>query len=262
MSAAVAAFRRTSRIPDLRIVLAAAIPATLIERAISVRAADARAIRRKIATPPSCLSGWMRRTPFAPRARRFRSRCRNLKNSDGADCGDVADRSGTQSGAWRKRCTGRQPFPIRFTTRQRNSMSIRNHCSGSIPTYPEAALDAQVAGFVTLVVSIDEVGKVVRTIGNGCGAPRTYSKTSAEQALASAAFYPAQKDGRTVRSRILIKVEFDPAVAARMHNDHEQGLARSRADRGSTCGRLGACARRSGPPRRRTPRRNRRALHP
>ncbi len=82
-----------------------------------------------------------------------------------------------------------------------------------IPAYPDTARDAQVAGFVTLEVSIDEVGKVVRaTVMDS--APNGVFEETAERALASAAFYPAQKDGRQVRSRILIKVEFDPALTA------------------------------------------------
>jgi outer membrane biosynthesis protein TonB len=44
-------------------------------------------------------------------------------------------------------------------------------------------------------------------------APGGVFEQVAQQALANAAFYPAQKEGRTVRSRILIKVEFDPALA-------------------------------------------------
>jgi protein TonB len=40
---------------------------------------------------------------------------------------------------------------------------------------------------------------------------------AAQQALAEAIFYPAQKEGRSVRSRILVKVEFDPSSAATVH---------------------------------------------
>lgn len=80
------------------------------------------------------------------------------------------------------------------------------------PSYPEAARDAQVAGTVTLWVLIDEVGNVVGTSVMDA-APDGVFEEAAQQALANAAFYPAQKDGRPVRSRILIKVEFDPGLA-------------------------------------------------
>jgi len=80
------------------------------------------------------------------------------------------------------------------------------------PAYPQAARDAQVAGFVTLQVSIDEAGRVEGTSVMDAVPGGVFDEV-AQQALANAAFYPAQKDGRTVRSRILIKVEFDPAAA-------------------------------------------------
>jgi protein TonB len=80
------------------------------------------------------------------------------------------------------------------------------------PVYPRAAREAQLAGFVTLMVSIDETGRVVGTSVTDA-APDGVFEQVAQQALAVAAFYPAQKEGRTVRSRILVKVEFDPALA-------------------------------------------------
>lgn len=79
------------------------------------------------------------------------------------------------------------------------------------PVYPETARDAQVAGAVTLLVLIDEVGKVVGTSVMDA-APDGVFEEAAQQALANAMFYPAQKDGRMVRSRVLIKVEFDPEL--------------------------------------------------
>jgi periplasmic protein TonB len=80
------------------------------------------------------------------------------------------------------------------------------------PVYPQAARDAQVAGSVTLLVLIDEAGRVLATSVMDA-APDGVFEQAAQQALANAAFYPAQKDGRTVRSRILIKVEFEPTLA-------------------------------------------------
>ena len=80
------------------------------------------------------------------------------------------------------------------------------------PAYPQAARDAQVTGSVTLLVLIDEAGRVVGTSVMD-SAPDGVFEQAAQQALADAAFFPAQKDGRAVRSRILMKVEFDPAIA-------------------------------------------------
>jgi len=77
------------------------------------------------------------------------------------------------------------------------------------PVYPEMARDSKVAGSVTLLVLIDEAGRVVGTSVMDA-TPGGVFEQAAQQALANAAFYPAQKDGRTVRSRVLINVEFDP----------------------------------------------------
>lgn len=79
------------------------------------------------------------------------------------------------------------------------------------PIYPEAVRDAPVAGSVTLLVLIDEVGKVVGTSIMDA-TPEGVFEAAAQQALMDASFYPAQKDGRSVRSRVLIKVEFDPGL--------------------------------------------------
>ena len=78
-----------------------------------------------------------------------------------------------------------------------------------VPLYPEMARDSKVAGSVTLLVLIDEAGRVVDTSVVDA-TPDGVFEQAAQQALANAAFYPAQKDGRMVRSRVLIKVEFDP----------------------------------------------------
>ena len=84
------------------------------------------------------------------------------------------------------------------------------------PAYPESALQAQTAGFVTLLVLIDEFGRVtVSTVVDA--KPDGVFEQAAQQALAQAVFYPAQKEGRSVRSRILVKVEFDPTAAAAIH---------------------------------------------
>jgi protein TonB len=84
------------------------------------------------------------------------------------------------------------------------------------PAYPIGALETQIAGFVTLLVLIDEVGRVtVSTVVDST--PDGVFEQAAQQALAQAVFYPAQKEGRSVRSRILVKVEFDPNAAADVH---------------------------------------------
>ena len=77
------------------------------------------------------------------------------------------------------------------------------------PTYPVSARDAQLAGSVTLMVMIDEGGRVVSASVLDAE-PEGVFDQAARDAVAEIAFYPAQRNGRTVRSQILIKVEFDP----------------------------------------------------
>jgi len=84
------------------------------------------------------------------------------------------------------------------------------------PAYPTGALETQTAGFVTLLVLIDEVGRVMGTTVVDA-TPDGVFEQAAQQALAEAIFYPAQREGHSVRSRILVKVEFDPSAAAAMH---------------------------------------------
>ena len=102
------------------------------------------------------------------------------------------------------------PDPVHYPARD---LDIYPHALNPIrPVYPQAARDAQVAGSVTLLVLIDEAGRVLGT-SVADAEPGGFFEQAALQALADSKFYPAQKDGRTVRSRILVKLEFDPAVA-------------------------------------------------
>ncbi len=102
------------------------------------------------------------------------------------------------------------PDPVHYPARD---LDIYPHALNPIrPVYPQAAREAQVAGSVTLLVLIDEAGRVLGT-SVADAAPGGVFEQAAQQAVASSAFYPAQKDGRAVRSRILVKLEFDPAVA-------------------------------------------------
>jgi protein TonB len=68
---------------------------------------------------------------------------------------------------------------------------------------------------VTLEVLIDESGRVTQTSVVDA-VPAGIFEQAAQQAMADALFYPAQKDGRIVRSRILVKVEFSANAADAM----------------------------------------------
>lgn len=78
------------------------------------------------------------------------------------------------------------------------------------PAYPPAALAQGVAGHVTLLVSIDDTGKVTEAAVVDA-VPEGHFADPARDALEKASFLPATRDGRRVRSRVLIDVSFDPA---------------------------------------------------
>ena len=75
------------------------------------------------------------------------------------------------------------------------------------PAYPEPASAADVGGEVTLLLRIDEHG-TVHEVAVVEAQPPGYFEDAAVAALRAARFEPALKDGRAVRSRILVKVAF------------------------------------------------------
>lgn len=81
------------------------------------------------------------------------------------------------------------------------------------PPYPEAPLRLQIGGSVILLVLIDETGRVT-DVSVVDATPEGVFEESALQGMHAAAFLPAQKGGRAVRSRILVTVDFDPAADA------------------------------------------------
>jgi len=81
------------------------------------------------------------------------------------------------------------------------------------PTYPQSALTGEIGGSVTLLLLIDESGRVT-DVSVVDASPQDVFDESALQALAATIYSPAQKGGRTVRSRILVKIDYDPAARA------------------------------------------------
>ena len=77
------------------------------------------------------------------------------------------------------------------------------------PVYPEPASANGVHGEVTLLVLVDEAG-TVREVSVVEAQPEGYFEAAALAAYQDVRFEPARKDGRPVRSRVLIKVAFDP----------------------------------------------------
>jgi protein TonB len=81
------------------------------------------------------------------------------------------------------------------------------------PAYPQTAFAAQIVGSVTLLILIDEFGRVTE-VSVVEASPQDVFEESARSAVAASAYSPAQKNGRAVRSRILVKVDYDPAASS------------------------------------------------
>lgn len=75
------------------------------------------------------------------------------------------------------------------------------------PPYPASVSD--ITGEVTVLLAIDEFG-VVQDSSVVTAQPPGYFEESALGAFKMARFAPAQRDGRPVRSRIVVKVRFAP----------------------------------------------------
>ncbi|HTO42571.1 MAG TPA: energy transducer TonB [Burkholderiales bacterium] len=75
------------------------------------------------------------------------------------------------------------------------------------PPYPASVSD--VTGEVTVLLAIDEFG-VVQDSSVVTAQPPGYFEESTLRAFKMARFAPAQRDGRPVRSRIVVKVRFAP----------------------------------------------------
>lgn len=76
------------------------------------------------------------------------------------------------------------------------------------PEFPDALAEAGVEGFVTLRLLIDDAG-VVREISVVEAQPPETFEAAAMDAFRSARFSPAQRNGRPVKSEVLIKVTFE-----------------------------------------------------
>lgn len=81
------------------------------------------------------------------------------------------------------------------------------------PAYPQSALAGDIGGSVTLLLLIDESGRVTN-VSVVDAFPQDVFEESALRAVAATAYLPGQKNGRAVRSRILVKVDYDPAASA------------------------------------------------
>ena len=79
--------------------------------------------------------------------------------------------------------------------------------------HPERAARERVGGWLLIMLLIDETG-AVNEVSVLTGEPAGYFEDAVRAVFAAARFSPARKDGRVVRSRVLVNVEFDSRAAA------------------------------------------------
>lgn len=77
------------------------------------------------------------------------------------------------------------------------------------PRYPEAAAALSVGGEVTLLLLVDELGEVHERSVVEANPPGVFDE-AALAAFQRVFFQPAMKDGRRVRSRVLVTLTFNP----------------------------------------------------
>lgn len=80
------------------------------------------------------------------------------------------------------------------------------------PAYPDKAASDNVSGEVTLLLLIDETGKV-RDLDVVDAKPEGHFEESALNAFRNTRWAPAQKDGRIVKARVLIRVRYESGVS-------------------------------------------------
>jgi len=77
--------------------------------------------------------------------------------------------------------------------------------------YPPHLINAGVAGNVVLDVRLDETGSVDQVAVVAAEPPGHFDE-HARASLASARFTPGRREGRAVRSRVTVRVKYDPAA--------------------------------------------------
>ena len=82
------------------------------------------------------------------------------------------------------------------------------------PQYPERAAADSVGGEVTLLLLVDEMGEVRERNVVEADPPGVFDE-AALAAFEDVHFQPAMKDGRRVRSRVVVTLTFDPTSVER-----------------------------------------------
>lgn len=96
--------------------------------------------------------------------------------------------------------------PVYYTARQ---LDAHPQAAQPVrPEYPDGAADAGAEGYVTLKLLIDDGGKVREAAVVDAQPPGVF-EDSALAAFRAASFLPGQRNGRPVKSQILIKVTYE-----------------------------------------------------
>jgi protein TonB len=106
------------------------------------------------------------------------------------------------------------PFPVDLQWYEARDLDTYPRALSSLDApYPLGAQIDAVRGTVTLLLSIDESGRV-RDASVVSAEPPGYFETAALASAREAQFAPAEKDGHPVRSKIIVKLRFAPREQA------------------------------------------------
>ena len=79
-----------------------------------------------------------------------------------------------------------------------------------MPKYPGPAREQKIAGWVTVLLFVDEEGKVVDTAALRASEVFSDFEKEIAESLRDSTFTPGKLDGRPVKTQVFIKVQFDP----------------------------------------------------
>jgi TonB family protein len=117
---------------------------------------------------------------------------------DAATSANLLTSSGRTSSLPAPPASAAPPAPVKPATEPRLISSVR-------PVYPQTARQANIQGSVTLMIQIDQTGRV---FGARALTGPVMLRAAAEDAVKLWKYSPAQEDGNPVRSQTVVKVDF------------------------------------------------------
>jgi TonB family protein len=153
------------------------------------------------ATPPAIPVVRQTETPIAEKIARRDSRPRGRSIYDSRPKSSATSRSTATSPA---------ADPVYYPARQLDVYPALLHPVR--PDYPEQSSQSKASGKVRMTLLIDETGHVTE-VSAVEAEPAGYFEDAVRRAFASARFSPARKDGRAVKSRVLISIAYGTGEA-------------------------------------------------